>query len=116
MADGVFNIAKGKAAYYSGQAGTGNAALVVVLLKVAEADDTLDNYDTLALLLAGSNTEADFTNYARKSVTSVTETINDTANTVDEDFADQSWTSGGWHDRQHARQGARLLRLGHHGR
>lgn len=99
MADGVFNIAKGKAGYYASQAGTGNAALVVVLLKTVEADDTLNNYDDLGALLAAgggvSNVEADFTNYARKAITSVTETVDDGANTLADDFADQTWTSAG---------------------
>lgn len=95
MADGVMNIAKGKAGYYCTQVGTGNAALVIVLLKVAEADDTLNNYTTLGALLAGANTEANFTNYGRKTITSVTNTVDNTANTLSVDIADQTWTSAG---------------------
>ena len=95
MADGVFNIAKGKTGYYASQAGVGNAALIVVAFKVIEADDTLNNYDTLAAVLAGTNTEANFTNYARKTVTSVTSTVDDTNNRLDVDFGDQTWTSAG---------------------
>lgn len=96
MADFVFNIAKGKAGYYS-TLPAANDALLVVLLKSSglEADDTLNNYDDLAALLAAANDEADFTNYARKTITSVTPTIDDTNNRLDVDFADQTWTAAG---------------------
>lgn len=96
MADGVFNIAKGKAGYYATLPAT-NDALVVVLVKSTglEADDVLNNYDDLAALLAAANDEADFTNYARKTVTAVTNTVDDTANRLDSDFADQTWTAAG---------------------
>lgn len=72
MADVVCNIAKGRVnELFNRVAGNDptNSAIVVVLLKVAEADATLIDYDDLAALLAGSNTEADFTNYARKVLT-----------------------------------------------
>lgn len=96
MADGVFNIAKGKAGYYA-TLPAANDALIVVLIKSSglEADDTLNNYDDLAALLAAANDEADFTNYARKTITSVTNTVDDTNNRLDSDFADQTWTSAG---------------------
>lgn len=96
MADGVFNIAKGKIKYYSEQAGVGNAALIVVLLKTVVADDTLNNFDDLAALIADAGVdEADFTNYARKTVTAPTETVDDTNNRLDLDMADLTWTSAG---------------------
>jgi hypothetical protein len=75
--------------------------LIVVLLKTVEADDTLNNYDTLADLLAAgggaSNVEANFTNYARKTIANagVTVTVDDTNNRVDIDFADQTWVAAG---------------------
>lgn len=96
MADGVFNIAKGKAGYYA-TLPAANDALIVVLIKATglEADDTLNNYDDLAAILAAANDEADFTNYARKSITSVTNTVDDTNNRLDSDFADQTWTAAG---------------------
>ena len=96
MANQVFNIAKGRAAYYS-TLPAANDALIVLLLTTTgiEADDTLNNYDELQALLAAANTEADFTNYARKSITSVTVTVDDTNNWVDADFADQTWTAAG---------------------
>lgn len=89
MADGVFNIAKGQIAYYAGLPAT-NDALILVLLKTAglEADDTLNNYDNLSLLLAAANDEADFTGYARRTLTGVTVVVDDTNNRVDIDAAD----------------------------
>lgn len=96
MADFVFNIAKGRAAYYSTLPAASDA-LVIVLLKSTgiEADATLKDYDDLATLLAAANDEADFTNYARKTITSVTVTVDDTNERVDVDFADQTWTAAG---------------------
>lgn len=97
MADGVFNIAKGRFAYYATLPAASDA-LIVVLLKATglEADDTLNNYDDLSTLLAASNDEADFTNYARKTVTaSVTVTVDDTNNRVDVDMPDLTWVSAG---------------------
>lgn len=89
-------MAKGIARYYC-TLPAANDALLVVLLKSAglQADDTLNNHDTLASVLA-ANTEADFTNYARKVVTSsVTPTEDDTNNWVSIDMPDQTWASAG---------------------
>ena len=69
MANQPMNIARGSIGYYGDDARGLNGAtdrLHIVVLQVAEADDTLNNYDTLSALLAGSNTEAVSTNYARK--------------------------------------------------
>jgi hypothetical protein len=96
MADGVFNVAKGKAAYYATLPAT-NDALLVVLLKSTglEADDTLNNHDDLAAILAAANDEADFTNYTRKTLASVTLTVDDTNNRADADAADFTYTAAG---------------------
>jgi hypothetical protein len=96
MANGVFNIAKGRTAYYATLPGA-NDALIVVLLKASglEADDTLNNYDTLAALLAAANDEGDFTNYTRKTLGSVTVTVDDTNNRADVDAADITYTAAG---------------------
>ena len=72
MADGVFNVAKGKVNEYHDRVDNNdpaNSAIIVVLLQVAEADATLQDYATLSALLAGANTECTFTNYARKVIT-----------------------------------------------
>jgi hypothetical protein len=94
MADFTFNIAKGKVKYYT-ELPAANDALIVVLLKTAEADATLKDYDDLLTLLAGTSDEADFTNYARKSITSVTNTVDDTNDRLDVDIADQTWAAAG---------------------
>jgi len=96
MSDFVFNIAKGKLAYYAGLPAT-NDALIIVLVKSSglETDSTLKDYDDLASLLAGTTDECDFTNYARKTVTSVTVTVDDTNDRVDMDMADPTWSAAG---------------------
>lgn len=92
MAAGIFNIAKGKLAYYAGLPAASDA-LIVVLLSANEVDDTLNNYDDLgALIAAVGNTEATFTGYARVTAASVTVTVDDTANNVKVDFADPQWS------------------------
>lgn len=101
MANEVFNVAKGRVNELLRRIVANdptNSALVVVLLKVAEADATLRDYDTLSALLAGSNTEADFTNYARKVLTDAdlaNPTVDDTGDTQWSDMGDQTWTSAG---------------------
>lgn len=102
MADEVFNIAKGRIVEFYNRVKTpdpANAAFVVVLLKVAEADALLRDYDTLALLLAGSNTEANFTNYARKVISAGAlaslPAPDDTNDRREVDIADQTWTAAG---------------------
>ena len=98
MADGIFNISKGRWVHYCSQVGTGNAALVIVLLQLTglQSDDTLADHDTLATLLAASNDEATFTGYGpRKVVTASPVVIDDVNNRVDVDFADQTWDPAG---------------------
>ncbi len=93
MADGVFNVAKGAFAEKIRDAGSKS---IVLLLKANEADATLVDYDDLAALLAAAgNTEADFTNYARKTAITETLTVDDTNDRVDVDIPDQTWTSAG---------------------
>jgi hypothetical protein len=95
--DVVANVSLGEVKKYAKLDGGANDALLVVLLKSSglEADNTLRDYDDLAAILGAANDEADATNYARKTVTSVSITVDDTNNRVDCDFADQTWTSLG---------------------
>ncbi len=101
MADLVFNVAKGSVAAYHNRVNDNdpaNSALIVVLLKTAAADSTLRDQDTLAAILAGGSTEADFTNYARKTLTDSdisAATVDDANDRVDADIPDQTWTSAG---------------------
>ena len=93
MADGVFNIAKGAARQL---ADDNPNSLVVLLLQANVAEATLIDFDDVAaLLLDAGNTEATFTNYARKTGLTETTTIDDTGNTASIDVADQTWTSAG---------------------
>lgn len=92
MADGVFNIAKGAIAE---KFRDGAANGLILLLQVNESAGTLVDYDTVAAMLGGSNTEADFTNYARKTGLTGTITVDDTNDRVDVDIPDQTWSSAG---------------------
>ncbi len=92
MADFVFNIAKGAAAE---KVRDSAANLGMLLLKAAAADNTQKDVDDVAALLAGGATEADFTNYARKTGLTGTITVDDTNDRVDVDIPDQTWTSAG---------------------
>lgn len=91
MADLVFNIAKGKAAYYA-TLPAANDALIAIPIETSgiESDATLRDYDTLSALLAASNNEQ--TTMGRKTLASVTSTVDDTNDRVDADFADPTWS------------------------
>ncbi|MFJ2292100.1 hypothetical protein ACIOG7_10365 [Streptomyces sp. NPDC087894] len=91
MADLVTNIAKGRFLYYAGLPAT-NDALIAVVLEASglEADDALQDYDTLSTLLAGASNEQ--TTMGRKTLTSVVVAVNDTSNTANFDAADITWT------------------------
>ena len=93
MTDGVFNIAKGAAVEkFRDSAANG----IVLLLSANEANDAFIDHDELdALLGAAGNTEATFTNYARKTGLTGTITVDDVNNRVDLDIPDQTWTSAG---------------------
>lgn len=93
MADGVFNIAKGRAVGYAANVGTGNAALVLVPLEATGlvADSVMKDYDTLSDVLAGASNEQ--TTMGRKTVTSATVTVDDTGDAATIDIADQTWTA-----------------------
>jgi len=102
MSNVIFNIAKGKDIAFADDVinnTPANSALIVVLLKASQADDALRDYTTLSALLANAgNTEADFTNYARKVITDadgVSIVINNTSNTTALDIPDQIWSSAG---------------------
>ena len=102
MAAEVFNIAKGRFVEWQHRVNDNdptNAAWIVTLLKASETNATLRDYDDLSTLLAAAgNTEADFTNYGRKTLTDTdvaAPTVDDTNDRTDIDFPDQTWTSAG---------------------
>ena len=92
MADFVFNIAKGRLAYYASLPAA-NDALIIIPIEASgvESDATLIDYDDVATLLAAANNEQ--STMGRKTVTSVTVTTDDSNNRVDLDIADQVWTA-----------------------
>lgn len=74
------------------------ADLVVVLLKEAEADADLRKHATLDdVLSASGNTEADFTDYARKTISNgnVTLTEASSGDQVDVAIGNQVWSDAG---------------------
>ena len=102
MANGTFNIALGRVNELVNRVDSNdpaNSAIIVVLLETAEADATLQDYDDLSTLLAAAgNTEAAFTNYARKTLTDADLTApspDDTGNLQLASIGNQTWTSAG---------------------
>lgn len=93
MADQVFNISKGAAVEKFRDS---NAKGIVMLLKANEAEATLIDRNTVALMLAeAGTTEAVFTNYARKTALTATITVDDTNDRVDLDLPDQTFSAAG---------------------
>lgn len=94
MADVVFTSACGKFAEKVADATT---SLGILLLKTAESDVALRDRATVAAILAAANTEADFTNYARKTGLTGTVTIDTANNRTDVALASNpvTWTSAG---------------------
>ena len=92
MANFIYNVALGRIA----EKVADGATLKLLVLKAAGADGTLRDLNDLAAVLAeGSTTEADFTNYARATLASVTATVDDATDTVKVDCADVTFTSAG---------------------
>lgn len=92
MADVVFNIAKGRVAELAALAAA-NDALIAVPIETTgiESDATLIDYNTLADILAAANNEQ--STMGRKTLASVTVTVDDTNNRTDVDAADITWTA-----------------------
>lgn len=103
MVDQIANIAKGRFVEMYNRVENNdpaNSAFIFVLLQAAEADAVLLDYDDLgALLGAAGNTEADFTNYARKTITDVElaplPAPDDVNNRRDVDMPDQTFANAG---------------------
>lgn len=102
MANQVMNFARGKIGYYMADAlglNPANSRMTIVVLEVAQADDTLNNHDELGALIAAANTEATATNL--NSTRDETDDTGITANTPDDTGnthkavkdADVTWTS-----------------------
>jgi len=92
MADFVFNVALGKVA----EKAADGATLKLLVLKASDSDATLKDLDTVSAVLAnGSTTEANFTNYSRATLGSVTVTVDDSTDSVKVDCADVTFSSAG---------------------
>lgn len=87
----TFNIAKGAAAEKVRDDVT---KVGVLLLKVVESDAALIDRATIAAVVANS-TEANATNYARKTAITATVTVDNTLDRVGVDIPDQTWTALG---------------------
>ena len=92
MGNIVFNRALGVTAYYASLPAA-NDALILVPLEATGlvADSTMRDYDDLATLLAGASNEQ--TTMGRKTLASVTVTVDDTNDRVAIDAADITWTA-----------------------
>lgn len=103
MANGSFNIAKGRELEYHERVNNNDpAASALIIVVLAESglvsDDTLKDYDTLDAILTGASNEVTNTNYARKSLTDADIapiTVDDTNDRATATFANQTWTSVG---------------------
>lgn len=91
MTDICFNIAKGAVVEKIRNDAT---HVGVLLLKTVESDALMKDRATVAAVVANS-TEANFTNYVRKTFLTATLTVDYTNDRVDVDLADQTWTSAG---------------------
>ena len=92
MANIVFNIALGRLAHYASLPAT-NDALIAVPIETSGivTDATMRDYDDLQTLLAGASNEQ--ATMGRKTLASVTVTVDDTNDRVAIDCADITWTA-----------------------
>jgi hypothetical protein len=68
----------------------------VLLLRASDAAADMRDHDTVAALLADAqNTEANFTNYARKTGLTATNAVSDATDTETFYIPDQTWASAG---------------------
>lgn len=92
MSQITFNIAKGSV---RSLIEANPDACEVILFKEAESLGTLAGYASVDEIKSGSNTEADFTNYARKTGLTATITQDDTNDMVRASIGDQTFTDAG---------------------
>lgn len=93
----IFDSAKGRwVEKYELPVGGDNIVIVLLQSSGLQADATLNNYSDLGSLLA-SNTEANFTNYARIVLSSanITVTVNTSTGITTVDIPDQVWNAAG---------------------
>lgn len=90
----VFNVAKGKIRSYAELSGVGDD-LIAVLLKTTGlvSDAVMQDYLTLAAVLAGASDEVADGWYSRQPLTGVSVVQDDALERVDVDCADVGWTT-----------------------
>lgn len=93
MADFIFNVAKGRLAYYCGLPGTADALVVVPIEATGiVADSTMKDIDDLATLLAGASNEQ--VTMGRKTIASgVTVATDDTNDRTAVSLPNQTWAA-----------------------
>lgn len=92
MANIAFNIALGKSAYLATLPATNDALIAIPIETTGIVNDTtMRDYPDLATLLAGASNEQ--TTLGRKTLTSVTVTVDNTLDRVAIDCADITWTA-----------------------
>ncbi|WP_020135018.1 hypothetical protein [Streptomyces sp. 351MFTsu5.1] len=92
MANITFNVALGRAAALAALPAASDALILIPLESSGlETDAVLKDKDTFADVVAGTTNEQ--TTVGRKTLSSITVTVNDTADRVEIDAADVTWTS-----------------------
>lgn len=92
MGNFVFNVAKGKVAYYATLPAANDAFIAVPLQSSGlEGDTDMMDRDTLADVLSASTNEQ--TTLGRTTMTGVTSTVDDSGNKVVVDMNDYTYTS-----------------------
>lgn len=91
MATVIANVAKG---WIRGKTEDDPTKFGIMLLKAVESDALLATRTTIADLLA-HNTEADFTNYARKTGLTATSTVDQVNNWATLSVPNQTWAAAG---------------------
>lgn len=92
MGNIVFNIAKGRIAHLVSLPAASDAIIVVPLENTGlVGDSVMEDYDTLADILAGASNEQ--TTIGRKTAASVTYTVDDTNNRANLDCDPLVWTT-----------------------
>lgn len=100
MADGVFNIAKGRVNEFVNRVNDNDPAastLDLILMMTDDSDANLRDFDDLAAIFAGAGAEATFSSYARIQLTDtdvVGSVVDDSGDTNDADITvDPVWSS-----------------------
>lgn len=103
MADGVFNISKGKVAELAQRVLDNDPATALLAVHLWEgvdvADSVIKDYETVAAIEAGTLVEASFTNYAKKDITDSGEglavAVDQGNDRMEANFDDVTWTVAG---------------------